>query len=201
MESTTHPYMRQRHLWPVSGPARPHHSGARPRFDREGARPTRPSAGARRLLYRLWPRVPLRVQRLVRRLVARPVTLGACAVIQDAGGRVLLAHHTYRRRAWGLPGGLVGPDEQPMDALARELCEEAGVPAAIGPLLCAEADTAGRHLTLYYRATLAGQPRPDGVEIDAYRYATLDEAPELLGTPTPPWLPATAGRWGAGDAA
>jgi len=163
MESATHPYMRQRHL-----PTRPHHSSARPRFDREGARP---AAGAWRLLYRLWPRVPLRVQRLVRRLVTRPVTLGACAVIQDAGGRVLLAHHTYRRRAWGLPGGLVGPDEQPMDALARELREEAGVPAAIGPLLCAEADTAGRHLTLYYRATLASQPRPDGVEIDAYRYA------------------------------
>ncbi len=95
----------------------------------------------------------------------------------------------------------MGPASSRWTRWRASCAEEAGVPAAIGPLLCAEADTAGRHLTLYYRATVAGQPRPDGVEIDAYRYATLDEAAGLLGTPAPPWLPATAGWWGADDAA
>jgi len=51
------------------------------------------------------------------------------------------------------------------------------------------------------RATVTGQPRPDGVEIDAYRYAIRDEAPGLLGTPTLPWLSVTAGWKGVDDVA
>ena len=100
-------------------------------------------------------------------------------------GRVLLASHTYRRQPWDLPGGFVRRGEQPAASLQRELREELGVPAMVGPLLAAA--TAGSHLTLYYRATLNGLPRPDGVEIDGYRFVAAADIPALLGT-TPRWL-------------
>jgi ADP-ribose pyrophosphatase YjhB (NUDIX family) len=114
--------------------------------------------------------------------------MGVCAVIGDAQGRVLLAHHSYRQRPWGLPGGFIRQREDPAVALTRELVEELGVTAVVGPVLAAE--MSGRHLTLYYQVSIAAAPRPDGIEIDTFRYATRDEIPQLLGGETQPWLPA-----------
>lgn len=134
------------------------------------------------------------MQGLAVRIAAPKVTLGVCAVIEDAWGQVLLAHHTYRRQAWGLPGGLVRGDEQPTEALARELREELDVTAVVGPLLSAETYTPGRHMTLYYRVTLVGMPVLDGVEVNGLRYATADEAAELMGMPALPWMVRTPAR-------
>ncbi|WIG61432.1 MAG: hypothetical protein OJF49_004180 [Ktedonobacterales bacterium] len=148
--------------------------------------------GARALLWRgcirLWGALPWQLQRLAVRVGAPKVSYGACAIIQDARGRVLLAHHTYRQRAWGLPGGFVKRGEHPCDAVAREIREELGATALVGAVLYAGMEMSGRHLTLYYRATLLGEPLPDDVEIDDYRYAALDDVAALLGADAVPWL-------------
>ncbi len=47
----------------------------------------------RRIFYRLWRLAPSRLQRLAVRMAAPKVSLGACAVIRDAEGRVLVARH------------------------------------------------------------------------------------------------------------
>ncbi len=140
----------------------------------------------RRLAYRVWPFVPSFGRRLAFGLAARRVTLGVCAVITDSRGRILVAHHTYRWQAWGLPGGLVGKREQPLGALERELREELGVAARVGSLLCTETECG--HLTLYYGASMTGVPRPDGVEIDHFRYASRAELTALFGRHVPTWL-------------
>lgn len=152
---------------------------------------------ARRAFYRAWRLLPGWGQRLALRVAAPKVSLGACAIIEDARGRILVAHHTYRRRPWGLPGGLIRQDEQPAMALERELREELGVPATVGSLLYASTYVPGRHLTLYYRATIAGLPRHDGVEIDGFRYVTREELSELPGMPALPWLPCSGDRTAA----
>ncbi len=123
------------------------------------------------------------------RVAGARMTCGVVAVIPDDQGRVLVVHHTYRRPAWGLPGGLLGYGEQPAAALSRELHEELGVRATVGPLVHAENDARRRHLTLYYRVAIAGEPR-HGIETDAHRYSALGDLPALLGGPVPRWLPA-----------
>lgn len=144
----------------------------------------REDAGIKRLakqaFYQTWRLLPGWLQRLAVLIATPKVTLGACAVIQDARGRVLLAHHTYRARPWGLPGGFVSAGEQPGAGLARELREELGVMARVGPVLSAETDPDSHQLTLFYRVTIQGTPREDGIEIDGFRYAASEEVPALL---------------------
>lgn len=143
---------------------------------------------ARRIFYGAWRLLPGWAQGLAFRLGAPKVSMGAVAVIQDVRGRILLAHHTYRQRAWGLPGGLVNRHEQPAEAVMRELREELGVAAVVGPLLHAETCVPSNHLTLYYLATIDGQPQLDGVEIDGVRYVAADEVVVLMGEEATAWL-------------
>jgi ADP-ribose pyrophosphatase YjhB (NUDIX family) len=53
-------------------------------------------------------------------------SIGVCAIISDADGRVLLVKHSYRP-GWCLPGGGLRRGEMPVEALARELREEVGL--------------------------------------------------------------------------
>lgn len=152
----------------------------------------------KRLLHRgllaLWRVLPDGLRPLALRLGTTRVSVGVCALVQDARGRLLLTHHTYREQPWGLPGGFIGRREQPGAALARELREELGVAAIIGPLVYAETWLPGQHMTLYYAATLRGVPTPDDIEVDGFRFTTLDEARALLGSGAEPWLAALRER-------
>ncbi len=142
----------------------------------------------RRLLYRVWSHLPVALRRRVVHVAMPVFTMGVCAVILDTQRRLLLVHHTYRPQAWGLPGGFARAHEQPAATLVREVREILGVGAVVGPLLSVEVAPAGDHLTLYYRATLVGSPRCDGVEIDAARYMAASEIETLCDGGRPRWL-------------
>ena len=116
---------------------------ARYRLERPAPKtPDMRRAALKRLLNRgllaLWRAMPDGLRPLALRLGTARVSVGVCALVQDARGRLLLTHHTYREQPWGLPGGFIGRREQPGVALARELREELSVAAVIGPLVYAE---------------------------------------------------------------
>ncbi len=65
-------------------------------------------------LFRIWFRL------------ARPMTLGVRAIVENEAGQVLLVRHTYTKGLF-LPGGGVERGEPALEALRRELEEEGGV--------------------------------------------------------------------------
>jgi len=68
------------------------------------------------------------------RAVAFPVSLGACAIVSDKEGRIVLVRHSYRP-GWYFPGGGVAPGEPPADCAIRELREEIGLLQSDPPVL------------------------------------------------------------------
>ena len=52
----------------------------------------------------------------------------SCALCEDGEGRILLTRRRWEPYAgmWDVPGGFIGEDEHPLDALRRELLEETG---------------------------------------------------------------------------
>ncbi|MBA3068367.1 MAG: NUDIX domain-containing protein [Hyphomonas sp.] len=58
--------------------------------------------------------------------VSRPMTLGVRAAVENADGHVFMVRHTYIG-GWFMPGGGVEHGEPVIEALRRELHEEAGV--------------------------------------------------------------------------
>jgi 8-oxo-dGTP diphosphatase len=119
---------------------------------------------------------------------APPLVLVAAAVVIERA-RVLLTQRktgTHLAGAWEFPGGKVEPDEDPRDALVRELREEIGVEAAVGDIVEV---TYHRYATktvllLFYAAALAdGSPPPAPLDVAAVRWA---EAGDLRDDLFPP---------------
>ena len=136
-----------------------------------------------RLLLWLWKVLPLsrRVRWLAMWLINTKFLVGVVGVIFDAQGRVLLAHHTYRRRIpWGLPGGWIGGTERVEEALARELREETGFTVEVSEILHAGSGHRRPQIDLYYLCTYrAGEFLPNA-EIDELRFFDPEKLPEPL---------------------
>lgn len=58
--------------------------------------------------------------------LSRPMTLGVRAAVENEAGHVFMVRHTYVK-GWFMPGGGVERGEPALEALRRELIEEAGV--------------------------------------------------------------------------
>lgn len=130
----------------------------------------------------------------------------ATAVIVDAG-RVLLLEHR-KLGVWLPPGGHIDADEDPEQAVRREVREEVGLEVHI---LCDErpthpavttvptpytiqvedipgrpGDPAHQHIDLVYVCTPAGVATTTAIEYDSWRWVPIGEVQDL---DTPPELP------------
>jgi 8-oxo-dGTP pyrophosphatase MutT (NUDIX family) len=115
------------------------------------------------------------------------------AVVRDADGRILLQRHR-EGGDWGLPGGAVEPEEDPADALVREVREETSLEVALGRVIGAyggpdatlhyDNGDVTSHVRIAFEATVVGGVlRADGVEVLEARFTTAEERARL---PVPP---------------
>ena len=113
--------------------------------------------------------------------LSRGLTLGVRALVVDADRRVFLVQHTYVR-GWHLPGGGVEPGETLIDALVRELREEANIEPTAPPRLHGVFfnDRISRrdHVAVFVVADFRqiAEPVPDH-EIIAHGFFALDQLP------------------------
>lgn len=106
--------------------------------------------------------------------------VGSNAVVLDRG-RVLIARHTYRRRApWGLPAGWVQHGEHPAAAVAREVAEETGYSVRVGPLIQLIHHHWPPVIDVAYLCSLTGGEFRPCAEISAARFVSPAEAEQLL---------------------
>jgi 8-oxo-dGTP diphosphatase len=85
---------------------------------------------------------------------------------------------------WDCPGGFIDPDEHPEDALRREIREELGVRATIGPLVGIYMDRYGEEgestLNIYYRVrAITGTPIAAS-DVGTASWFRLDHLPDPL---------------------
>jgi ADP-ribose pyrophosphatase YjhB (NUDIX family) len=135
---------------------------------RPASEPSRPPV-LRRLMHRYWR-------------FARGVTLGVRAAAIDSENRVFLVRHTYVP-GWHLPGGGVEPGETALDALARELREEAcievtGEARLQGVYLNLHASDRDHVLAYVVRDFRVTEPKRPDREIAEAGFFALDALPE-----------------------
>lgn len=112
----------------------------------------------------------------------RPVGVGL--VLTDENGRVLLLRHVFHpEHPWGLPGGWLKRHETPQNGALRELREETGLTAVLGPVLAIDDIDRPFHIGIIFLASLpTGQPTPPilSSEIIAADWFRPDDLPDLL---------------------
>lgn len=120
------------------------------------------------------------------------------AAIFDRADRLLVVRITGRKdEFWTFPGGLIEPDERPLDALVREVHQETGLDVLPGAIVGVHGGPEFRHthgsgdetgyvMTTYLCDVIGGTPRVDDDEIADLRWVTLDEA---LALPSGAWFP------------
>lgn len=111
-----------------------------------------------------------------------------CALIVDDAGRVLLGRRAQEPAAgrWDILGGFVHEDEQPLDALRREIREETGLDVVPVEFVAAVADRYGEEggptLNLCWTARVAGgtlEPREELAEVRWFAPDALPRPEEL----------------------
>ena len=129
--------------------------------------------------------------------IRRPRTFGAHALALTPEGKAILVRLRYAP-GWRLPGGGRAEDEDPRDAVLRELREEIGMTAHGEVRLAAELEERPdfkRDLaSLLVVRDVRYRPRRWSWEVEAIKEVAFDDLPTDLSPRTATWLIALHGK-------
>jgi len=133
-----------------------------------------------RPLARVYNALPVPLQRLLLTVTHQRFLVGVVGIGVDDAGRLLLARHRFGVPAWRFLGGLMARGESGSAALAREIREETGLTAEIGPLLAFTSTGGWAHVEVLY-AYRVREPIPVafGGELAALELFALGALPAM----------------------
>lgn len=117
------------------------------------------------------------------RIVVPRQRVGVSLVAFNTDEEVFLLRHVFHTAIpWGLPGGWLARDEAPAHGVARELREETGLAAVIGPAVCVAHEPLPPHIALAYLGWIVPGPMSFNAEILEGRWFAADALPRPLST-------------------
>ena len=126
-----------------------------------------------------WRLPRLFMQSGVRFLVPRQ-RLGVGLIGMDETGRVLLLRHVFHPHIpWGVPGGWLERNEAPADGVLRELQEETGLTAVLGPVIHVTHERHPTHIGIAYFGRIQPGTITLSPEIIEARWFDRTELPRL----------------------
>ena len=135
----------------------------------------------KKMLGTLWRHAPRRLRRWGVRLSEPRFAVTAGAVITDELGRVLLLEHVFRvGSGWGIPGGFLEKDEQPEEALRRELREEIELEIESAEIAFVRTLKKVKQIEVIFRCRPAGPVGRRNGEIKTAEWFGLDNLPPEL---------------------
>jgi ADP-ribose pyrophosphatase YjhB (NUDIX family) len=136
-----------------------------------------------RLLIKLWQWLPIPYQlrwRIIWLIVPK-FLVGAAAIILDDRGRILLFHHTYRKKyPWGPPGGFLNHGEDAAEAIVREMQEEAGFMIRVEKLLWIGTSRQYPRVDIYYLCKHLGGDFSPSEEVSEFRFFEIEAATQIM---------------------
>lgn len=126
------------------------------------------------------PGLDLLMQVAIRIVVPRR-RVGVSLVILDNRQRVLLLRHVFHPHIpWSLPGGWLNRHEDPAAGALRELREEIGLTADLGPVLTVIQERRPPHLNIAFLAFLHPGEMVFSAEVLEAKWFTQDALPPLF---------------------
>lgn len=113
------------------------------------------------------------------KLVVPRQRIGVSMIALDEAERILFLKHVFHPSVpWGLPGGWLGRNEAPARGVLRELYEETGLTAVLGPIVHTALEEAPTHIGMAYLAQIQPGELKLSQEIIEARWFPLHNLPQ-----------------------